>query len=83
MSISAYFFGTNISKIITPIAGDAVVSSAYVTVLVTDANDNVPVFEQKNYEFTVKEDAKAGELVGTVENTFVVFNSALLYVHAC
>jgi hypothetical protein len=35
-----------------------------VTVLVTDANDNVPIFEQKVYEFTVTEDAKAGEQMG-------------------
>ena len=39
-------------------------SSALVTVLVTDANDNVPVFDNKNYEFTVKEDAGAGEAIG-------------------
>ncbi len=34
------------------------------TVLVTDANDNSPIFEQKIYEFSVAEDAKAGELIG-------------------
>ena len=39
------------------------------TVLVTDANDNVPIFDQKNYEFTVKEDAIAGEAIGKLENT--------------
>ena len=44
--------------------GESVLSSAHVTVLVTDANDNVPIFEQKVYEFTVTEDAKAGELMG-------------------
>ncbi len=38
------------------------------TVLVTDANDNSPIFEQKIYEFSVSEDAKAGELIGKFEH---------------
>ena len=46
--------------------GESILSSAHVTVLVTDANDNVPIFDNKNYEFTVKEDAGAGEAIGKI-----------------
>ena len=46
------------------LTGENVLSSALVSVLVTDANDNAPIFEQKSYEFSVKEDARAGELMG-------------------
>ena len=38
------------------------------TVLVTDANDNTPIFDQKIYEFSVAEDATAGELIGIFYN---------------
>jgi hypothetical protein len=50
------------------ISGESVLSSAHVTVLVTDANDNSPIFEQKIYEFSVAEDAKAGELIGKFQH---------------
>ena len=41
-------------------------SSAQVSVQVIDSNDNIPVFEQENYEFFVKEDAQSGDLVGSI-----------------
>ena len=41
-------------------------SSAEVSVQVIDSNDNIPVFEQENYEFFVKEDAQSGDLVGSI-----------------
>ena len=47
-------------------------SSALVSVLVTDANDNAPIFEQKSYEFSVKEDARAGELMGKLIDYFKI-----------
>ena len=37
--------------------------------LVTDANDNVPVFESDAFEFTVREDAVSGEPLGSVTAT--------------
>ena len=43
-----------------------VLSSADIRVMVTDANDNVPTFEQDAYEFMVREDAQLGDPVGTI-----------------
>ena len=37
-----------------------------VTVLVTDDNDNSPVFAPEKYEFTINEDARIGATVGQV-----------------
>ena len=37
-----------------------------VKVIVTDSNDNIPMFPEDSYEFSVAEDAKAGELIGTI-----------------
>ncbi len=43
-----------------------VLSSVTITVLVTDANDNVPAFERSEFEFVVSEDAEPGTLVGQI-----------------
>lgn len=49
--------------------GDPVKSgSLKVTVKVIDSNDNVPMFEQASYEFTVTEDQPPGSVVGKVKN---------------
>ena len=37
-----------------------------IKVIVQDSNDNVPVFEEGGYEFSVAEDAKAGDVIGTI-----------------
>ena len=44
-------------------------SSAEVSVIVTDSNDNVPIFEKESYEFVVNEDAQSGDFVGTINAT--------------
>ena len=41
-----------------------------VTVLVTDDNDNSPVFAPEKYEFTINEDARIGATVGQVSGKF-------------
>ena len=45
-----------------------VLSSAEVSVIVIDSNDNIPIFEKENYEFFVKEDSQSGDLVGKKKN---------------
>lgn len=54
--------------------GEEVLSSATVTVLVTDSNDNEPVFAQQVHEFIVREDAPPGTSIG---NTSIVCFVAL------
>ena len=39
-------------------------SSAFVTILVRDANDNVPLFDRPIYRFSLREDAQSGESIG-------------------
>lgn len=41
-------------------------STATLTVTVTDANDNRPVFEQESYSFSVPETAPANQLIGVI-----------------
>lgn len=41
-------------------------STATLTVTVTDANDNRPIFEHESYSFTVSETAPSGQLIGTI-----------------
>lgn len=41
-------------------------STATLTVTVTDANDNRPIFEQESYSFTVSETAAPNHLIGTI-----------------
>ena len=48
------------------VQNEEVLSSALVTVLVRDANDNVPVFDQNNYKFSLREDAQSGEPIGNI-----------------
>ncbi len=50
-------------KILAMQAGN-VLSSADVSVLVRDSNDNVPIFDQEGYIFSVREDAQNGESIG-------------------
>ena len=38
-----------------------------IKILVTDSNDNVPVFDQEAYEFNVPEDVKPGTKIGKEE----------------
>jgi len=38
----------------------------FINVIVTDSNDNVPIFQQNGFDFSVAEDAKAGEVIGTI-----------------
>ena len=38
-----------------------------VEVIVTDSNDNIPTFAEKNYEFTVPESASAGTVIGVIQ----------------
>ena len=56
--------GRNFVLRVNAMQGDRILSSAQVTVLVRDANDNVPVFDQESYAFTVREDAQNGESIG-------------------
>lgn len=41
-------------------------STATLTVTVTDANDNRPIFEQESYSFSVSETAPSNHLIGTI-----------------
>lgn len=41
-------------------------STATLTVTVTDANDNRPIFEHESYSFSVSETASANHLIGTI-----------------
>lgn len=41
-------------------------STATLTVTVTDANDNRPIFEHESYSFSVSETAHANHLIGTI-----------------
>lgn len=41
-------------------------STATLTVTVTDANDNRPIFEHESYSFSVSETAPSGHLIGTI-----------------
>lgn len=41
-------------------------STATLTVTVTDANDNRPIFEHESYSFSVSETAPSGQLIGTI-----------------
>lgn len=41
-------------------------STATLTVTVTDANDNRPIFEQESYSFSVSETAPPNHLIGTI-----------------
>lgn len=41
-------------------------STATLTVTVTDANDNRPLFEHESYSFTVSETAPSGHLIGSI-----------------
>ena len=43
-----------------------VLSSARVTVVVRDSNDNVPVFQQDSYSFVLREDIQSGESIGKI-----------------
>jgi hypothetical protein len=45
---------------------DTVLSSVLVTVLVRDANDNVPIFDQLRFDFSLREDAQSGESIGKI-----------------
>lgn len=56
--------GRNFVFRVNAVQGATVLSSVQVNVLVTDSNDNVPVFEQRLYEFVVPENADAGAPVG-------------------
>ena len=57
--------GRNFAFRVNAIQGPGnVLSSVKVNVLVTDSNDNVPVFEQPLYEFVVPENADVGAPVG-------------------
>ena len=40
-----------------------------VTVIVTDYNDNEPIFSQSNYEFDVREDVNSSVVIGKVTAT--------------
>jgi hypothetical protein len=54
--------------------GQQILSSVTVTVLVTDANDNVPIFDRQVYLFKIREDSSPGAQVGKEEQTHLNAN---------
>ena len=58
--------GRNFIFRVNALQGNEILSSAVVNVIVTDSNDNVPVFAEDNYEFSVNEDSVPGTSIGSI-----------------
>ena len=52
--------------VVKAMKGSKMLSSARVTVVVRDSNDNVPIFQQDGYSFVLREDIQSGESIGKI-----------------
>lgn len=58
--------GRTFRLLVKAVQDGEVLNSAMVTIVVKDANDNVPVFEAENYQFKIPENVQSGELIGKI-----------------
>ncbi len=61
--------GRSFSFLIKAMKDNEVLNSALVTVVVRDSNDNVPIFDQEGYAFSLPENVPSGQLIGQITAT--------------
>ena len=58
--------GRRFILVVKAVQNGQVLNSATVTIMVKDANDNVPIFESDSYQFNLREDVESGDYIGKI-----------------